>query len=203
MRSWDLNFPNTDCVRIESIPDSLLVRQENPFWPSSSTSLWQKVLTEAFDCWLWDSYKLLQLHSSTNQRYPTISKPKWWPALQWILLCATDIQIKKRSTFFVSKEDLLDALCLLIFRSQLTKVTMTVQTIHEGLASGNFPFKANVVLDLYKCLEIDAVAGVKLRKRLSGEESELDCTSSGAPTTCASFDAPTPASSPGCSPPPH
>ena len=31
----------------------------------------------------------------------------------------------------------------------LGKVTMTVQTIHDGLASGNFPFKANVVLDLY------------------------------------------------------
>ena len=55
----------------------------------------------------------------------------------------------------------------------LGKVTMTVQTIHEGLASGNIPFKANVVLDLYKCLEIDAVAGVKLRKRQSGKESEI------------------------------
>jgi len=84
----------------------------------------------------------------------------------------------------------------------LGKVTMTVQTIHEGLASGNFPLKANVVLDLYKYLEIDAVAGVKLRKRLSGEESELDCTSSGAPSTCASSGAPTPASSPSRSPPP-
>ena len=67
----------------------------------------------------------------------------------------------------------------------LGKVTMTVQTIHEGIASGNLPFKANVVLNLFKCLDIDAVAGVKLRKRLSGEESELDCTSSGAPSTCS------------------
>ena len=83
----------------------------------------------------------------------------------------------------------------------LGKVTMTVQTIHEGIASGNLPFKANVVLNLFKCLDIDAVAGVKLRKRLSGEESELDCTSSGAPSMCSST-APTPASSPSRSPPP-
>ena len=83
----------------------------------------------------------------------------------------------------------------------LGKVTMTVQTIHEGIASGNLPFKANVVLNLFKCLDIDTVAGVKLRKRLSGEESELDCTSSGAPSMCSSI-APTPASSPSRSPPP-
>ena len=56
----------------------------------------------------------------------------------------------------------------------LGKVTMTVQTIHDGLASGNFPFKANMVLDLYEYLKIDAVAGVKLQKQLAGEEVQLD-----------------------------
>ena len=53
-------------------------------------------------------------------------------------------------------------------------VTMTVQMIHEGLASGNIPFKANMVLDLYEYLKIDAVAGVKLQKQLAGEEVQLD-----------------------------
>ena len=78
----------------------------------------------------------------------------------------------------------------------LGKISMTVQTIHDGFVSGNIPFKANVVLDLAKNLEIDSVAGVKMRKRLSGEDAESVCTSSGAPSTCS-----TPTSSPRSPPP--
>ena len=84
-----------------------------PVLTMSKHNFVQKVQTEAVDCWLRDSHKLLQLPSSLT----------------------TD--------------------------------------------------QANVVLNLFKCLEIDAVARVKLRKRLSGKESELDCTSSGAPSTCS------------------
>ena len=40
----------------------------------------------------------------------------------------------------------------------LGKVAITVQTIHEGFTSGNFPFKANVILGLKDCLEVDTVA---------------------------------------------
>ena len=86
----------------------------------------------------------------------------------------------------------------------LGKVAITVQTIHDGLASGNFPFKANVILDLKSCLEIDTVAGVKLTKRLSGsaDDRELDCTSSDAPSTSSRSPSGTPASSPSRSLPP-
>ena len=41
----------------------------------------------------------------------------------------------------------------------LGKVSFTAQTIHEGLASGSIPFKANVILDLSKHLDVDTVAG--------------------------------------------
>ena len=40
----------------------------------------------------------------------------------------------------------------------LGRVAITVQTIHKGIASGNFPFKANVILGLKDCLEVDTVA---------------------------------------------
>ena len=76
------------------------------------------------------------------------------------------------------------------------KINITVQTIHNGLASGNFYMKASVVLDLYKNFEIEAIAGVKLRKLLEGNESK-DCTYSGALSTGSS----TP-STPRRSPPP-
>lgn len=55
----------------------------------------------------------------------------------------------------------------------LGKVSMTVQTVQDGLASGSFHFKANVVLDLAKHMDTEAIAGVKLT-------SQLNCTSSGA-----------------------
>ena len=76
------------------------------------------------------------------------------------------------------------------------KINITVQTIHHGLASGNFHMKASVVLDLHKNFEIEAIAGVKLRKLLEGNDSK-DCTYSGALSTGSS----TP-STPRSSPPP-
>ena len=69
----------------------------------------------------------------------------------------------------------------------LGKVAITVQTIHNGLASGNFHMKANVVLDLAKNLEIECVAGVKLTKQLQD-----NCTYSGALSTGSSSAASTP-----------
>ena len=77
----------------------------------------------------------------------------------------------------------------------LGKVSITVQTIHEGLASGNFHMKANVVLDLFKNFEIESIAGVKIKKQLEGSNS--NCTYSGALSTGSS----TP-STPRSSPPP-
>ena len=58
----------------------------------------------------------------------------------------------------------------------LGKVSVSVQTIHDGLASGNFHLKASVVLDLQKTLDIEGVAGVKLSKQLQGKD--LSSTSS-------------------------
>ena len=86
----------------------------------------------------------------------------------------------------------------------LGKVAITVQTIHEGIASGNFPFKANVILGLKDCLEVDTVAGVKLEKRLSGSADNhgSDCTSSGALSTGSPSPSGAPASTPTRSPPP-
>ena len=80
------------------------------------------------------------------------------------------------------------------------KINITVQTIHNGLASGNFHMKASVVLDLYKNFEIEAIAGVKLRKLLEGNDSK-DCTYSGALSTGSSTPS-TPRSSPPPSPAP-
>ena len=39
----------------------------------------------------------------------------------------------------------------------LGKVQFTVQTIHDGLPSGNFHMKANVILDLAKNVDIECV----------------------------------------------
>ena len=44
----------------------------------------------------------------------------------------------------------------------LGKVSISVQTIHDGLASGSFHFRANVILDLNKAVDCESVAGVKL-----------------------------------------
>ena len=66
----------------------------------------------------------------------------------------------------------------------LGKVSVTVQTIHGGLASGNFHLKANVVLDLQKNLDVEGVAGVKLTKQLQREN--LSSPSSSTPCLGAS-----------------
>ena len=80
----------------------------------------------------------------------------------------------------------------------LGKVCFTVQTIHEGLASGSIPFRANVILDLSKHLEVDSVAGVKLERRLTLRcvTGSDDDNKSGAPSTCSRSPSGTPASSP-------
>ena len=78
----------------------------------------------------------------------------------------------------------------------LGKVAITVQTIHDGLASGNFHLKANVVMDLFKNLEIECVAGMKLSKQLEGGDN---CTYSGALSAGSSASS-TPRSSPPPSP---
>ena len=79
----------------------------------------------------------------------------------------------------------------------LGKVCFTAQTIHEGLASGSIPFKANMILDLSKPLEVDTVAGVKLQRRLTGSDVDQDsnCTSSGALSTGCQSPSGTPVSS--------
>ena len=86
----------------------------------------------------------------------------------------------------------------------LGKVCVTVQTIHGGLASGNFNLKASVVLDLHKTLDIESVAGVKMTKQLTRNDS-LNTSSSSAPclgaediSSCSTSQA----SSPPRSPPP-
>ena len=80
----------------------------------------------------------------------------------------------------------------------LGKISITVQTIHDGLASGSFHLKANVILDLSKNLDVESVAGVKLSKQLEGNGS--NCTYSGALSTGSSTAPSTPRSSPRSSP---
>ena len=93
----------------------------------------------------------------------------------------------------------------------LGKVSVTVQTIHDGLASGNLHLKASVVLDLQKTLDIEGVAGVKLTKQLQRKDlsspsstpclgaSDLSSDSSAAssPSTRSPSPAPAPKSPPG------
>ena len=49
----------------------------------------------------------------------------------------------------------------------LGKIATTVQCIHEGVSSGTFHIKANVVLDLAKNLDTECVAGIKMVAQLS------------------------------------
>ena len=51
----------------------------------------------------------------------------------------------------------------------LGKIATTVQCIHEGVSSGTFHIKANVVLDLAKNLDTECVAGVKMTAQLKGD----------------------------------
>ena len=51
----------------------------------------------------------------------------------------------------------------------LGKISMTVQCIHDGVSSGTFHIKGNVVLDLAKHLDTECVAGVKMAAQLKGD----------------------------------
>ena len=53
----------------------------------------------------------------------------------------------------------------------LGKIAVTVQCIHDGVSSGCFHIKANVVLDLAKNLDTECVAGNKMAAQLRGEKS--------------------------------
>ena len=52
----------------------------------------------------------------------------------------------------------------------LGKISLTVQCIHDGVSSGTFHIKANVVLDLAKNLDTECVAGTKMAAQLRGEQ---------------------------------
>ena len=51
----------------------------------------------------------------------------------------------------------------------LGKVSITAQCIHDGVSSGAFHIKANVILDLAKNLDTECVAGTKMAAQLKGE----------------------------------
>ena len=53
----------------------------------------------------------------------------------------------------------------------LGKISITVQCINDGVSSGTFHIKGNVVLDLAKHLDTDCVAGVKMAAQLKGDVS--------------------------------
>ena len=78
----------------------------------------------------------------------------------------------------------------------LGRVSITVQTICDGFASGSFHLKANVVLGLNENVDCECVAGTKLSSRL---ENPSDADSS--PSTPTSSKASSIASSPARSPP--
>ena len=78
----------------------------------------------------------------------------------------------------------------------LGKVSITAQCIHDGISSGAFHIKANVVQDLAKNLDSECVAGAKMEAQLKGNKSP-----SGTPTPTARSPPPTPAASPRTLPP--
>ena len=49
----------------------------------------------------------------------------------------------------------------------LGKVSLTAQCIHDGISSGAFHIKANVILDLAKNLDTECVAGTKMAAQLN------------------------------------
>ena len=77
----------------------------------------------------------------------------------------------------------------------LGKVSISVQTIHDGLASGSFHLRANVILDLNKTVDCECVAGVKLSSRL-GQASASECSDDdSSPSTPTSSRSSSPVSS--------
>ena len=53
----------------------------------------------------------------------------------------------------------------------LGKVSLTVQCIHDGVSSGTFHLKGNVVLNLAKNLGTECIAGVKAKSLLARDGS--------------------------------
>ena len=65
----------------------------------------------------------------------------------------------------------------------LGKISMSVQCIHEGISSGTFHVKANVVLDLAKNIDTECVAGTKMAAQLRGENVPLSPAAAKPPST--------------------
>ena len=84
----------------------------------------------------------------------------------------------------------------------LGKVSLTVQTIQDGLSSGTFHIKANVVTNLTKNLDTDCVAGSKTKIQLSATAPSPPIPSTpSTPSSARTSPPPTPArtpSTPGC-----
>ena len=90
----------------------------------------------------------------------------------------------------------------------LGKISMSVQCIHEGISSGTFHVKANVVLDLAKNIDTECVAGTKMAAQLRGENVPLSPAatpkSPSTPPRAAPSPAPSvPAAAPPRTPPPR
>ena len=75
----------------------------------------------------------------------------------------------------------------------LGKIAVTVQCIHDGVSSGCFHIKANVVLDLAKNLDTECVAGNKMAAQLRGEK--FPPSPAATPRTPSTSAAPSPAPS--------
>ena len=97
----------------------------------------------------------------------------------------------------------------------LGKISMTVQCINDGVSSGTFHIKGNVVLDLAKNLDTECVAGTKMAAQLRGDTAPstparaapspaLSVPAAESPRTpppCAPRQSPRPTRSPPRSPP--
>ena len=67
----------------------------------------------------------------------------------------------------------------------LGKVSLTTQCIHDGIPSGAFQIKANVILDLAKNLDTECVAGSKMAAQLTGVSTPAPAAASPAPSVPA------------------
>ena len=90
----------------------------------------------------------------------------------------------------------------------LGKISTSVQCIHDGVSSGMFHIKANVVLNLAKNLDTECVAGTKMAAQLRGEKVSLSPSPSprspSTPPRAAPSPAPSvPAAAPPRTPPPR
>ena len=84
----------------------------------------------------------------------------------------------------------------------LGKISTSVQCIHDGVSSGMFHIKANVVLNLAKNLDTECVAGTKMAAQLRGEKVSLSPPPSPRPPSTPPRAAPSPAPSvPAAAPP--